>query len=132
MKKEIIKNLLSKYGKNKVKVVDYISNERAGISSNKDYKVGNEYRKYISKNTKIRLEITNIKSGSDFDFCNYIVYNDDIEVKKFNDVAFTQKAFINFHNKIFKEFGAYKVDGNILKKMSNYDYTKDQFYISTK
>lgn len=96
-----------------------------------EIKASSEYKEYISKNTKIRLDITNIKSGSDFDFCTYIIYDDDIEVKRF-DAAFTQKAFINFHNKIFKEFGAYRVDRNILKKMSSYDYTKDPHYISTK
>lgn len=90
-----------------------------------EIKASKDYQEYMLKNTKITLDITNIKSGATYDFCTYIIYDAGIEVKRFEDVAYTQKAFINFHKKIFNEFGCYKVNKYLLSSMSDYDYTKE-------
>lgn len=95
-----------------------------------EIKDSNTYKEYIASNTKIKLDIVDIKNGCDYDFCTYIVYDDGIEVKRFEDIAYTQKAFVNFHNKIFSEFGAYRVNRSLLQGMSDYDYKKCEAYKS--
>ena len=97
----------------------------------KEIKNSSEYKEYLLSTVKISLDIINIKKGIDYKYCTYVIYNNSVEVKRFEDVAYTQKAFINFHRKIFDEFGSYKVNKKLLEQMSDYDYAQNP-YMSTK